>query len=87
MEIVEVVGAEVIDHLRLRLRVGDGLRGEVDLRGRLRGAVFKPLADPALFRQVPIDDELATIAWPNGADIAPEALHDWAQQGFGAATP
>ena len=86
MDIVEVVGAEVLDHLRLGLLFSDGLRGEVDLRGRLKGQVFEPLADPAFFRQVRVDEELGTVTWPNGADIAPETLHDWAQEGLSAAT-
>jgi hypothetical protein len=39
------------------------------------GGVFAPLADPFYFAQVRADDELGTIIWPNGADIAPENLH------------
>jgi len=33
------------------------------------------LQELGLFRQVRVDAELGTIVWPNGADIAPEALH------------
>ncbi|MGH9224370.1 MAG: DUF2442 domain-containing protein [Acidimicrobiales bacterium] len=38
--------------------------------------MFEPLrADPALFARVRVDPEARTIVWPNGADLAPEALH------------
>jgi len=38
--------------------------------------VFEPLADPAVFRQFTLHPEFHTLVWPNGADIAPEFLHD-----------
>jgi hypothetical protein len=37
--------------------------------------VFEPLKNQALFSQLKIDEELATIVWPNGADLAPEYLY------------
>jgi hypothetical protein len=43
--------------------------------------VFAPLENPDYFAQVRLDPEIHTIAWPNGADIAPETLHQWALHG------
>ena len=50
-------------------------RGEVDLsRYPNYGPVFGPLADEQFFRQLNV--EAGTIAWRNGADIAPERLYE-----------
>ena len=73
------VGRSRSDGYRLELTFADGLRGEVDLSGRIlgRGGVFHALADPAIFRQVRVDPELGTIVWPNEADFCPDLLHAW----------
>jgi hypothetical protein len=58
------------------LRFSDGAEGEVDLAGELEGPVFEPLRDPSYFRLVTLNASLHTIAWPNGADLAPEFLYE-----------
>jgi hypothetical protein len=57
------------------LRFNDGVAGEVDLRDELSGAVFEPLRDVAAFERFRVDPEMQTIAWENGADLAPEFLY------------
>jgi Protein of unknown function (DUF2442) len=42
----------------------------------LDGVIFEPLRDPADFGSVTLDSICGTVVWPNGADFAPEALHD-----------
>jgi hypothetical protein len=60
---------------RLWLRFSDGAEGEIDLRAHLQGPVFLPLCDPSVFAAARLDPEIRTVAWPNGADLAPEFLH------------
>lgn len=68
-----------VEHLHdyvVRLRFDNGEVGELDLSGELDGEVFGPLRDPSLFATIHVDPELGTIAWSNGADLAPEYLLD-----------
>jgi hypothetical protein len=58
------------------LRFNDGLEGEVDLGHELEGEVFGPLRDKRLFQRFQVDPELETVVWENGADFAPEFLHE-----------
>lgn len=76
-EIVHVTRVEVVADHRLRLGFEDGTEGDVDFSDRDWRGVFEPLQDPSYFRRVTVDAELGTIVWPNGADFAPETLHDW----------
>ena len=69
-----VTRAQPLPGYRLRIAFSDGLRGEVDLSDRLFGPVFEPLRDEEFFSRVSIDD-FGVICWPNGADLAPDALH------------
>ncbi len=60
-----VVLARPVGGSRLYLRFDDGVEGEVDVRstGPLRG-VFAPLADPAYFAKVTVNQEFGTVCWP-----------------------
>ena len=59
---------------RLFLRFNNGEAGEVDLADELYGDVFGPLRDPALFATAYQHPVMRTVAWENGADLAPEFL-------------
>ncbi len=71
-----VTAAKYIGDYRIWLAFSDGVSGEVDLLARLHGPMFEPLKDLELFSQVRFDPEADTIVWPNGADLAPEYLHE-----------
>ncbi len=71
-----VVEARYLRDYVVWLRFRDGTSGEIDLGPELWGEVFEPLKDPAVFRSFTVHPELRTLVWPNGADFAPEFLHD-----------
>ncbi len=75
-KLVDVTDVEVIGDHKLRLAFADGLVGDIDFTGRDWRRVFEALADQAFFAQVRVDQEIGTIVWPNGADMAPETLYE-----------
>ena len=74
-QFVHVVEAKYLGRHRVWLRFDDGLAGEVDLAPHLEGEVLEPLQSPDVFSRFTLGDA-RTLAWPNGADFAPEFLHD-----------
>lgn len=73
-----LIAAIYLGAYRIEVRFEDGKSGVIDLEGELWGEVFEPLRDIALFRQFRFDEELDTIVWPTGADLAPEFLYEQA---------
>jgi Domain of unknown function (DUF4160)/Protein of unknown function (DUF2442) len=69
-----LVGLRHVREHVLWLRFSDGVQGEVDLADGLTGELLEPLQDTAEFAQARIED--GHLAWPNGADWAPESLRD-----------
>lgn len=69
-----IVRLNVVRPYVLYVEFSDGTCGEWDMTQRLQGPMFEPLRDPAFFAQVQLD-EFGVPVWPNGADIAPDALH------------
>lgn len=73
---IRIAEARYVRDYVLWLRFTDGLSGEVDLSEDLEGPMFEPLRRPEMFRSVRLHPELHTVVWPNGADLAPEFLHE-----------
>jgi len=69
-----VVRADYRGEFKIHLSFNDGVSATVDFSGWLDGPVFEPLKDPAYFGRFFLDG--GTVAWPNGADIAPETLYE-----------
>jgi len=71
----KLIEATYLDDYRIHLIFEDGTEGELDMENELWGPVFEPLKDKNVFRRFRIDNELRTIVWPSGADLAPEYLY------------
>ena len=69
-----VIHATYRGDYRIELVFQDGVQATVDFAQWLDGPVFEPLRDREYFRRFFIDG--GTVAWPNGADIAPETLYE-----------
>ena len=69
-----VVEARYEGRFRIRLVFKDKTTKTVDFCPWLKGPVFEPLRDVKYFQRFFLDG--GTVAWPNGADIAPETLYE-----------
>jgi hypothetical protein len=75
MEIIVVTKAEYASGYMLSLTFSDGLKAEVDFSTWIeKYPFFAPLKEPDYFQNFSLDGW--TVVWPNGADIAPETLHE-----------
>jgi len=72
-----VIHAEYCGDFRICVAFNDGVENTIDFSDWLAGPVFEPLKDPGYFQRFFIDG--GTVAWPNGADIAPETLYERAK--------
>jgi hypothetical protein len=66
----------VVPPYTLDVSFDDGHQRRINVERLLFGPVFEPLRDPAAFAEARVDPEWGTVAWPNGADLAPEFLYD-----------
>lgn len=72
----DVAEVRVTGDAQLWARFHDGTSGTVELHDLIhsaRAGVFAKLRDPALFAQARI--ELGAVAWPDGPDLAPDAMY------------
>lgn len=74
--ILHIIEARLVGEHRLILTFDDGISKEVDVLALLDGPIFEPLRDPEYFSLMTLDRRCGTVVWPNGADFAPETLHE-----------
>jgi len=72
-----VIEAEYGGEYRIKLTFNDGVEETIDFAQWLDGPVFEPLKDVSYFQRFLLEG--GTVTWPNGADIAPETLHELAK--------
>jgi hypothetical protein len=70
----QVISAKRVRGFIIAARFDDGSEKHVDISQWFKGPVFKPLKDSKFFKKFFV--EAGTLAWPNGVDIAPEALYE-----------
>jgi len=68
-----VTRAEYRGAYRIHLTFNDGTSNTVDCGPWLEGPIFEPLKDTEFFQRFFLDG--GSVAWPNGADFAPETLY------------
>ncbi len=72
----DVVEAKYINDYIIEFRFSDNSSGKVDFAEyKNRQGLFSSLNDINYFKKFKIDNELATITWDNGLDIAPDTLY------------
>jgi hypothetical protein len=78
--LVHVTHVEVIGDHELRLSFEDGTVGDITFDSNEWRGVFEPLRDQHRFAEVSVDEQLGTIVWPHGLDMAPEPLYAQARE-------
>jgi hypothetical protein len=71
----DIVAVSIPRHGVLDLRFADGLEGRVEVLDHLWGPVFADARTPEGFTKAYVDAETRTVAWPGGADLAPDTLY------------
>jgi Protein of unknown function (DUF2442) len=72
---IHVEKAKYVNDYKVWLSFNDGVEGVIDLSSELYGEVFEPLKDVSYFKSFTLEGH--TLTWNNGADFAPEFLHDF----------
>ena len=74
-----VTSVTALPEAQLEVTFVDGISGKVDMRtflssSRVDGTVFETLRAPAVFAEARV--VMGAVQWPNGADLAPDAMYD-----------
>lgn len=72
---LHIVEAKYLDDYRIEVVFSNGRKGIADLSEALQGEVFEQLKDKSEFSKFCVDEELETLVWTNGADLAPEYIY------------
>lgn len=73
-----VIRATHVKDYILEVTFNDGTASQIDFSQFFFGPIFEPLRDVNYFKKFFLEGW--TVAWPNGADIAPETLYEIASK-------
>jgi len=78
-DLITVTAVRYLFDYTLELTFSDDLQAEIDFTNWIKKyPFFKPLENIDYFKSFSLDGW--TVVWENGADIAPETLHEIARQ-------
>ncbi len=77
----DITNASVVRHGVLELTFADGLSGIVEVLPHMWGPVFERARTEEGFAEAYLDAESRTVAWPGGADLAPDTLYERIRSG------
>ena len=72
---LHVVDAKYLKDYKIEVSFNDGRKGVANLTDALTGTIFEPLKKKSEFSTFTVDQELQTLVWPCGADLAPEYIY------------
>lgn len=72
---LHVTSATYLQGYKVDVSFNNGRRGVADLSDALKGVVLGALKDEDKFSMLRVDNDLETIVWSNGADLAPEYIY------------
>jgi hypothetical protein len=77
-----VVDAKHIDGFKVYIKFNNGKEATIDMENYIETMqskpIFQPLTNKIFFATLKYNNDLDTIVWDNGADIAPERLYELA---------
>jgi hypothetical protein len=72
---LHLTSVKYIEDYKVEVSFNNGRKGAADLSDALQGPIFEPLREKSIFTQLKVDEDLETICWPNGADLALEYIY------------
>lgn len=72
---LHITDAKYVEEYKVQVTFNNGRKGVADLSSVLNGEAFESLKDKSIFSTLKVDEELETITWSNGADLAPEYIY------------
>jgi hypothetical protein len=73
--ILRITEVNYLSDYKVRVSFNNGESGVADLSSVVHQGVFKALESQEKFAQVVLDEELDTVVWPGGLDLAPEFVY------------